>query len=46
MMLENIREEFINDITIIELVIFIIRVSFLLIIYYYFLSLWIDLGTL
>ena len=31
MMLENIREEFINDITIIELVIFRIRVSFLLI---------------
>ena len=30
-MLENIREEFINNITVIELVIFIIRVRFLLI---------------
>ena len=47
MMLENIREAFINNIVLIKLVILIIRVSFLLIyLFIYFLSPWIDLGTL
>lgn len=46
MVFENIREAFINNITLIKLVILIIGVSFLLIYLLFFLSLWIDLGAL